>query len=92
MVSEIVKVVRRGQITLPSSLRKAAQIQEGDYLRFTVEDGAISVVVQKLVDKAQAYFWTREWQEGEREADEDIRIGRLKTFDSVDELIAELRS
>jgi len=92
MVSEIVKVVRRGQITLPSSLRKAAQIQEGDYLRFIVKDGAISVVVQKLVDREQAYFWTREWQEGEREADEDIRIGRLKTFDSVDDLIAELRS
>jgi len=92
MVSEIVKVARRGQITLPSSLRKAAQIQEGDYLRFIVKDGAISVVVQKLVDREQGYFWTREWQEGEREADEDIRIGRLKTFDSVDDLIAELRS
>ena len=92
MVSETVKVARRGQITLPSSLRKAAQIREGDYLRFMVEDGTISVVVQKLVDRDQAYFWTREWQEGEREADEDIRMGRLKTFDSVDELVAELRS
>ena len=92
MVSETVKVARRGQITLPSSLRKAAQIREGDYLRFMVEDGTISVVVQKLVDRDQAYFWTREWQEGEREADEDIRMGRLKTFDSVDDIIAELRS
>ena len=92
MVSETVKVMRRGQITLPSSLRKAAQIQDGDYLRFVVEDGAISVVVQKLVDRDQAYFWTREWQEGEREADEDTRMGRLKTYDSVDELVAELRS
>ena len=92
MVNETVKVMRRGQITLPASLRKAAQIQEGDYLKFMVEDGTISVVVQKLVDRAQAYFWTRDWQEGEREADEDIRMGRLKTFDSVDDLIAELRS
>jgi antitoxin MazE len=92
MVSETVKVARRGQITLPASLRKAAQIQEGDYLRFMIENGTISVVVQKLVDRDQAYFWTREWQEGEREADEDIRMGRLKTFDSVGELIAELKS
>jgi len=92
MVSETVRVAHRGQITLPSSLRKAAQIQEGDYLRFMVEDGIISVVVQKLVDRDQAYFWTREWQEGERKADEDIRMGRLKTFDSIDDLLAELRS
>jgi len=48
--------------------------------------------VKKLIDKSQTYFWTREWQEGESEANEDIRAGRLKTFDSVDELIAELKS
>ena len=45
---------------------------------------------KKLADKSQAYFWTRRWQEGEREADEDIKAGRVKTFDSVDELIKDL--
>jgi len=92
MTTEIVKVARRGQVTLPASLRKAAHIDEGDYIQFFIEGATISLVVKKLIDKSQAYFWTREWQEGEREADEDIRAGRLKTFDSVDELIAELKS
>jgi hypothetical protein len=45
---------------------------------------------KKLVDKSQAYFWTRKWQEGERVADEDIKAGRVKTFDSVEELISDL--
>jgi hypothetical protein len=45
---------------------------------------------KKLVDKRQAYFWTRMWQKGERAADEDIKAGRVKTFDSVDELIKDL--
>jgi len=45
---------------------------------------------KKLVDKGQAYFWTKRWQEVEREADEDIKAGRVKTFDSVDELINDL--
>ena len=45
---------------------------------------------KKLVDKSQAYFWTRKWQEGERAADEDIKAGRVKTFDSVDDLIKDL--
>ena len=40
----------------------------------------------------QDYYLTPEWQEGEREADEDIRLGRVKSFDSVEELLAELRS
>ncbi len=45
---------------------------------------------KKLVDKSQAYFWTKRWQEAEKEADEDIRAGRVKAFDSVDELIEDL--
>jgi hypothetical protein len=47
-------------------------------------------VPKKLVDKSQAYFWTRKWQEGEREADEDIKAGRVKAFGSVEELIGDL--
>jgi len=45
---------------------------------------------KKLVDKSQAYFWTKKWQEGERAAAEDIKAGRVKTFESVDELIKDL--
>jgi hypothetical protein len=47
-------------------------------------------VPKKLVDKSQAYFWTKKWQEGEREAEEDIKAGRVKAFDSVEEVISDL--
>ncbi len=40
--------------------------------------------------KSQAYFWTKEWQEAEREASEDIKAGRGKTFDTVEELVKDL--
>ena len=40
--------------------------------------------------KSQAYFWTKEWQKAEREASEDIKAGRVKTFDTVDELFKDL--
>jgi hypothetical protein len=45
---------------------------------------------KKLVGKSQAYFWTRRWQKGEKEAAEDIKAGRVKTFKSADELIKNL--
>lgn len=45
---------------------------------------------KRLVDKGQGYFWTKEWQQGEKEASEDIKAGRVKTFDSVDDLINDL--
>lgn len=39
-----------------------------------------------------AYFWTDEWQEGEREADEDIRAGRVTRFDDPEEGLEYLRN
>ena len=84
------KVTRHGQITLPASVRKQLGIEEGDLVEIEVEDERAVLMPKKLVDKNQAYFWTKRWQEGEREADEDIKAGQVKTFDSVDELIKDL--
>ena len=42
------------------------------------------------ITKSQAYFWTKEWQEAEREASADIKAGRVKTFDNVEELLEDL--
>ena len=84
------KVTRHGQITLPASVRKQLGIEEGDLVEIDVEDERAVLMPKKLVDKSQAYFWTRRWQEGEREADEDIKARRVKTFDSVDKLIQDL--
>jgi hypothetical protein len=38
----------------------------------------------------QKYFWTKEWQQGEHEADEDIKVGRVKKFTNVNDLFADL--
>ena len=84
------KVTRHGQITLPASVRKELGIEEGDLVEIEVKDERAILMPKKLVDKSQAYFWTKRWQDSEREADEDIKAGRVKTFDSVDELIKDL--
>jgi len=84
------KITRHGQVTLPASVRKQLGIEEGDLVEIEVEDERAVLVPKKLVDKSQAYFWTKRWQDAEREADEDIKAGRVKAFDSVDELIKDL--
>jgi len=84
------KVTRHGQITLPASVREQLGIEEGDIVEIEVEEERAVLMPKKLVDKSQAYFWTKRWQKGEKEAAEDINAGRVKTFDSVDELIKDL--
>ena len=84
------KVTRHGQVTLPASVRRELGVEEGDLVEIEVIDDRAVLIPKKLVDKSQAYFWTKRWQEGEREADEDIKAGRVKVFDSVDELVKDL--
>jgi len=43
-----------------------------------------------MMDRSQAYFRTKEWQEAEREASEDIKAGRVKSFDTVKALFEDL--
>lgn len=80
----ISRVSAHGQITIPREIRKALALKEGTPLRILEERGRIVVIPQALVDRDQAWFWSREWQEKEREADEDIRAGRMAgPFNSV---------
>jgi hypothetical protein len=62
---------------------RARAAEEGDFLDAVVKDGEIVLRVKRLVDKEHAWFWTRRWQEGEREAQEDIDAGRIHSFASA---------
>ncbi len=48
------------------------------------------VLAELWDNEDDAVYDSAEWQEGEREADEDIKAGRVKTFSSVEELIEDL--
>ena len=39
-----------------------------------------------------SWFFTEEWQIGERKADEDLACGRFKDFKTIDELLAFLHT
>jgi antitoxin PrlF len=83
----LMKVRPKGQITLPDAVRKAARLADGDYLEVSFEAGAIVMRPKKLIDADQAWFWTDDWQRGEREAGEDIARGRTRRIRSVDDFL-----
>lgn len=86
----VVTLRTNGQITLPAELRDRVGARTGDVFIADVEDDVVVLRPKKLVDASQAWFWTPEWQKGEREADADIKAGRVKRFRDVEELIADL--
>lgn len=40
-------------------------------------------------DPDQAWFWTEDWQAGERQADAEIAAGELAVYDDMSALFAE---
>ena len=100
MSNTVLQIRDNGQITLPTSIRRKTNLKSGDLLEVNIEsDGSIRLTPQVAIDRSQAYFWTKRWQEGEAQvlavqidAGEDIRAGRVKEFDNVDDLIADLES
>lgn len=87
----MVTLIRQNyQITLPASIRRQLGLKVGDVIEALVKEDQIILTPKKTIDAGQAYFWTKEWQEGEHQASEDIRKGRVKKFKTMKSLIAEL--
>jgi AbrB family looped-hinge helix DNA binding protein len=80
------------QITIPQQAVKMLGLKVGDSLEVQVKGTTIHLVPQRLVPVDQVWFWSKEWQQKEKEADEDIAHGRLSgPFTSADELVRHLR-
>lgn len=87
-----ITVQKRGVISLPSELRRRHRLDDpGSQVEVSErDDGVIELRPHIAIPADQAWFWTEGWQKGEREVDEDIAAGRVKRFDSVEELFEDL--
>jgi len=89
-MEELIEVRKKGQVTLPLSMRKMLAITEGSIVMAKVVDQNIILVPQETIDRDQAWFWKERWQKLEAEAEKDISAGRTKTFESVEDLFREI--
>lgn len=81
----------RSQLTLPPEIRQALNVSEGDEIMFQPEaDGTVRLIPARIIPASQAWFWTEEWQQGEREVDADIAAGRTTGPLSPEEFFAYL--
>lgn len=91
--SDVLQIGRDGRITLPNSLRRKAGLTAGDLLQVEITaDGCILLTPVVAVKRSQVYFWTKRWQAGEREAEEDLRNKRYETFTDIEDMISDLKN
>jgi AbrB family looped-hinge helix DNA binding protein len=75
----IVRVQKRGQVTLPTRLRARVGITDGDLLEAKFERGKITLAPKSMVDREIA------------EGLEDVKKGRTHgPYDSAEEMISSL--
>ena len=86
-----VRMTSRGSVTLPSVIRE--RLPE-DVLFDVVsrEDGVIELHPKIAVNPSQAWFYSKRWQQMEREADEDIAAGRVERFEDGEDFLAALEA
>jgi len=83
-------VRKKGSVTIPADIRRAARLAEGDLVEVEMTAEGILLRPKKVIDATQAWFWTPAWQAKEREADQDLAAGRLDRFESDEELMRTL--
>ena len=82
----------KGQMTLPEEIRLAAHLEEGDLLDAELTEEGVLLRPRKVIDATQAWFWSPDWQAGERDVEADRAAGRVQTFASGAAMLTELRS
>jgi AbrB family looped-hinge helix DNA binding protein len=75
----------KGQVTVPSEVRKLLNASEGDDIIFRVsEEGQVFIERAITIPADQAWFWSERWQRMEQEAQADIESGKLTRYADVD--------
>ncbi len=76
-MAAIMKISPQGQIRIPKKIMAMLGIEKGDYVEVDVEERNIVLKPRKLIDPSQGWYWTKEWQEMEARADEEIEKDQL---------------
>lgn len=88
----ITELRSKSQITLPASIVKELDLKAGDKIELMIEDGKIVITPVITVPKSQAWYWSKKWQGMEKQADTEREQGKLKKFDTIDEVLEDLDS
>jgi len=87
-----IRIGEGGSLSLPAEACARLRLDEpGAQVEVIVRDDDVIELHPCLpVASSQAWFWSREWQEREREVDEALAAGESSTHESVEGLLEHL--
>src|SRR5688500_14042153 len=87
----ITKIGPKHQVTIPQEIFTRLRLEVGDYLDVQTTGQGILMIPKKLIPKDQEWFYSKEWQEKEREADAAIARGEVsEPFETIEAVMEHL--
>ena len=95
------KIQSKGQVTIPTSVRRQAGLSKGDLVNFAFQRGKIVITPRLVIDRSKASTADDEYTPEQRrtidarlaEGLADIKAGRVYgPFDTHEEMMASLRN
>ena len=82
------KIKQKGQVTIPSKVRDALDLEEGDTLIGVYDpvSGEMRFIEDASVDPGKVWFWQDKWQEMMHQSMSDLVDGRVTRVDSLDDI------
>jgi AbrB family looped-hinge helix DNA binding protein len=98
-MTTLIKIQRKGQMTLPSRFRAAMGVGEGSLVELSLKNGKALITPKVVIERSQFPNADDEYTPAERriidaqlaKADADIKAGRVsRTFETAEEFLADL--
>ncbi|MEA2636445.1 MAG: hypothetical protein QOH92_3212 [Chloroflexota bacterium] len=81
----------RGNLTLPADIRRQYGLDKpGAQIEVVTREGVIELHPHAAIPADQTWYWTQDFQKGERSVDEHVKAGRVKVVKNVDEFLVAM--
>jgi len=87
---DLVKLRSRAQVTLPKAAVKKLKLKEGDNLSVEVADGRVIITPVAVIPRDELWAWSPEMRSIIEQSRLEVKKGKLKEYDSVEELWQDL--
>ncbi len=94
------KIQHKGQVTIPTSVRRQAGLTKGDFVNFAFQRGRIVITPRLVIDRSQYPNADAEYTPAQRriidarldESEEDLKKGRtFGPFNTAEDMIAHMK-
>ena len=84
------KLGKNYQVAIPREIIRDLGLNQEDYMDIYISESKVIMEPKTMIPKDQAYFYSDQWQAGEKEAEKDIKEGRVTKTKNIDELFEKL--